>query len=572
MDVSINRKYLPEEFKLESWEKLEPFFTELLNREAKSREDLVRWLRDINELEAALQEELGRTYIQMTCFTDKQEFRDKFNFIITEIEPKIAPLSNELNKKLIEHPEIENIDIPGFDILLRGVKKELELFREENIPLQAQIQGLQSKYGEINGPLSIKHNNEELTLPQAANLLFSKDRNEREEVFYKIQNSRIAVEKDLDELFDQMIPLRQSIAENAGFKNYRDYIFKAKGRFDYSPEDCKEFHEAVLTEVVPLLDDIAKDRKEKLSLDSLKPWDMKVDKKGLNPLKPFSSSDDLVEKSISLFNKLDPYFGECLQMMKKIGHLDLESRKNKAPGGYNYPLDEIGVPFIFMNATSTFRDMITLMHEGGHAVHSFLTRDYEFLPFKHPSSEVAELASMSMELLTMDYWDEFFDSEEELWRAKEEHLEQIIETLPWVAVIDKFQHWIYENPNHTREERQKQWTEIFDAFRSDIIDYSGLEHIKKIAWHKQLHIFEVPFYYIEYAIAQLGAIGVWINYRENAEKGLADYKKGLELGYTRTIPKIYEQAGVKFDFSKEHIRQLIQFVKSELDICRQHLA
>ncbi|QNL22783.1 M3 family oligoendopeptidase [Hyphobacterium sp. CCMP332] len=572
MEVKVQRNYLPENFKVEDWDSIKSYFEDLKNRDFKSKDDFLQWLKDLNELEAALQEDLGRSYIKMTCYTNNKEYRDRFNFLITEIEPRVSPVINDLNKKIVESPFLNDIDIQGFEVMIRGLKTQIELFREENVSLFSKIQGLQSKYGEITGALFIEHEGQELTLPQASNYLMSNDRKVREDVFYKISEARASVEKELDDLFNEMLPIRQQIAENAGFKNFRDYIFKAKGRFDYSAADCKTFHNSVKKEVVPLLDELAKNRKERLAIDQLRPWDLKVDKFGKDALKPFDSSEDLIEKSITLFNKIDPFFGSCLSTMKKIGHLDLESRKNKAPGGYNYPLDEIGVPFIFMNATSTFRDMITLMHEGGHAIHSFLVRDYDFLSFKHPTAEVAELASMSMELLTMDHWNIFFSSEEEFLRAKEEHLEQIIETLPWVAVIDKFQHWIYENPKHSIEERRQKWLEIFDEFHSELIDYSGLDAYKRMIWQKQLHIFEVPFYYIEYAIAQLGAIGIWLNYRKNKDEGLNKYKRGLALGYTKTIPEIYSETGINFNFTDEHISGLIKSIQSELIDCKTKIS
>jgi oligoendopeptidase F len=250
--------------------------------------------------------------------------------------------------------------------------------------------------------------------------------------------------------------------------------------------------------------------------------------------------------------------------MREMNHLDLESRKGKAPGGYNYPLAEIGVPFIFMNATSTLRDMVTIMHEGGHAVHSFLTRKLELGDFKNPPSEVAELASMSMELISMDHWNLFFQKKEDLKRAKIEHLEQIIETLPWVATIDKFQHWIYENPTHNHDERRVVWNKIFQQFSDSITDWTGLEENRNYLWQKQLHLFEVPFYYIEYGMAQLGAIAVWKNYKENHIKGLKGYMDALKLGYTKTIPEVYAAANIKFDFSKTYISELMAFVKEEL--------
>ena len=272
-----------------------------------------------------------------------------------------------------------------------------------------------------------------------------------------------------------------------------------------------------------------------------------------------------MDKSIRCFDRLSTDLGDKLRIMKAMNHLDLDSRIGKAPGGYNYPLDEVGVPFIFMNAAGQLRDVVTMVHEGGHAVHSFVTRDLELSDFKHTPSEVAELASMSMELMTMDTWDEFFTNEDDFKRAKREHLEQVIETLPWVATIDKFQHWIYENPTHTIDERKSAWNTIYEQFSPSVVDWSGLESNKDYIWQKQLHLYEVPFYYIEYGMAQLGAIAVYKNFKENKEKGLAQYLAALKLGYKKPISTIYEAAGVRFDFSKAYIKELIDFIKLELE-------
>jgi oligoendopeptidase F len=318
-------------------------------------------------------------------------------------------------------------------------------------------------------------------------------------------------------------------------------------------------------ELVPILNSLAEERKSKLAIDALKPWDKAVDPTGKPPLVPFKGSDDLVQKTIQCFNRLDPFLGDCIKTMNDIGHLDLESKKGKAPGGYNYPLSEIGVPFIFMNATSTLRDMVTILHEGGHAVHSIVTRDLELVDFRHTPSEVAELASMSMELISMDHWDVFFDDEDELRRAKKEHLEQIIQTLPWVATIDKFQHWIYENPQHSAEERKGKWNQIFAEFSDEITNWAGQEKYLDYLWQKQLHLFEVPFYYIEYGFAQLGAIAVWKNFKEDPESGLKGYLNALKLGHKRSIPEIYKAANIEFNFSRDYISELIAFVRKQLE-------
>ena len=253
------------------------------------------------------------------------------------------------------------------------------------------------------------------------------------------------------------------------------------------------------------------------------------------------------------------------EKMDEKQHLDLESKKGKAPGGFNYPLYESGLPFIFMNAVGAFRDVTTMVHEGGHAIHSVLTHPLELVEFKSLTAEIAELASMSMELISMDHWDVFFDNEEDLKRAKRDQLLDVLGTLPWIATIDKFQHWIYTHPNHTSDEREAYWLQLMNEFGSKQIDWTGLEDYKKGAWQKQLHLFAVPFYYIEYGMAQLGAVAIWKNYRENPKKAIEQYKNALSLGYTRSIHEVYEAAGVSFDFSKKYVSELMQFVYKEIE-------
>ena len=370
-------------------------------------------------------------------------------------------------------------------------------------------------------------------------------------------------EKELDNLFDELIALRQEIAKNAGFDNYRDYMFAAMGRFDYTPEDCFDFHDAIAKEIVPIITSFEQKRKDKLGFDSYKPWDTQVDVDGLDPLKPFEGGKELTDLSIECFNRLRPYFGDCLATMQAMKHLDLESKDGKAPGGFMYPLYEIGVPFIFMNAVGSQRDVVTMVHEGGHAVHSFLCRNLSMTEFKSTPSEVAELASMSMELISMDNWDVFYSDDKELKRAKLEQLEKALETLPWVAAIDKFQHWIYTN-KHTAQQRKEKWLEISEKLGNQIIDWEGNESVHANLWQRQLHLYEVPFYYIEYGMAQLGAIAMWRSYKKMGENGLDNYMEALKLGYTKSISEIYETAGIKFDFSTNYVKELAAFIKKEL--------
>jgi len=558
------RTYIPASLDIK-WETLEPFYKELLDRPINSVEELEKWLRDKSELEAALEEDFAWRYIRMTCDTTSEELLQKFQYFATEIEPKIAPYSNELNKKLVASAFVDKLDGEKYFIFLRAVKKALELFREENIPVQTEIQVEQQKYQSITGSMSVHVDDKEFTLEQASVFLKGTDRAKRQEVWEKITSRRLQDKDKLDELFDHLRKLRHTVATNANFENFRDYMFQALGRFDYTPQDCYAFHAAIETEIVPILKTQAEKRREALHLPTLKPWDMDVDISGKPALKPFQNGEDLIEKSIQCFSNINRYLGERLEIMKDNGLFDVESRKGKAPGGYNYPLAETGAPFIFMNSANTFRDLTTMVHEGGHAVHTFLTADLELNDFKHCPSEVAELASMSMELISMDNWNVYFDNEEDLKRAKRDQLVDVLKTLPWVAVVDQFQHWIYTNPDHTDADRTTAWIEIFEPFGAGFADWS--EHREALAnlWQKQLHIFEVPFYYIEYGMAQLGAIAIWKNYKENPEKGLQQYLDALKLGYTKTIKEIYETAGIKFDFSAAYVKELAEFVKAELD-------
>ncbi|WP_276370307.1 M3 family oligoendopeptidase [Chryseolinea sp. H1M3-3] len=560
------RKFVGEDFKVASWEGLKPFFDNLLDRKIESVSDLKKWFHDRSELESVIGEDLAWRYINMTCYTENESYRNSYQDFIENIQPQIAPVSDKLNKKAAASSFLNELaNVEGYNLMIRNLKKDIEIFREENVPLFTQISTEAQKYQQISGAMTVEVNGKELTLQQASVFLMSTDRKLREDVYHKVTKRRLQDHETLDKLFSGLVDLRHRVSVNAGFKNFRDYMFKSLGRFDYTPQDCFNFHEAIQHEVVPILDVFSKERKKTLKVDSLRPWDKAVDPEGREALKPFTNGKELTEKTIEVFRKLDPFLGQCLAIMKEMGHLDLESRKGKAPGGYNYPLSEIGVPFIFMNATSTLRDMVTIMHEGGHAIHNFLTRDLELNDFKSTPSEVAELASMSMELISMDHWDVFFTDEAELKRAKREHLEDLIETLPWVATIDRYQHWLYENPTHSLEQRKENWNRIFDQFADTITDWSGLQEAKDYLWQKQLHLYEVPFYYIEYGMAQLGAIAVWRNFRQDPAKGLQGYQNALKLGYMKTIPEIYKAANIKFDFSRGYIKELMDFVRKELD-------
>lgn len=561
----ITRHYLPETLSITDWNSLEPWLKELLDRPIESREAFEKWLADLNEVEAVINEDACWRQVRMTCDTSNKELEESFNYFYMEILPKVQPYSDLLNRKTIQSPFVDELDKDKYFTYLRNIRKSIDLFREENIPLQAEINVLQQQYGQIAGAMTVTVDEQEFTLQQASKFLEDPNREKREAVYRKINERRVQDKQALHELFSKLIDLRHKVAQNAGFTNYRDYKFVEMGRFDYKPEQCYQFHEAVRLHVMPLVNEIFDGQRKKLGLDVLRPWDTEAEPAGINPLRPFTDGKDLLNRSIQCLDKLHPFFGNCLRKMDELAHLDLDSRKGKAPGGYNMPLAESGAPFIFMNAASQMSDVTTMVHEAGHAVHSFLAHPLELNGFKEYPTEMAEVASMSMELFTMDHWQTFFDNEEDLKRAKRHQLERTITIFPWIATIDKFQHWIYENPQHTIEERNEAWMNILSEFTSSAVDFSGLDMFRQTSWQRQLHLFEVPFYYIEYGIAQLGAIGMWKQYKADPNKALENYTHALSLGGTKTLPQLYAAAGLPFDFSPETIKDLMLFVKQELD-------
>ena len=534
------RKFVAENLIIDSWNKLKFLFDNLAERKISSATELEQWILDRSELETVLAEEGNWHYIKNKIDTTNKELAEQFLFWIKEILPNTSPYEHKLNLKLVESPYLKELDQGKYRIYLRSVKKQIEIFREENIPLYTTMYEKEQKYGAITAKISIEVDGEKLTMQKASLLLKNTNRKKREEIYNKLTTRKLKDEKALDDLFDELIVLRQKIARNAGFDNYRDYMFAYLGRFDYTPKDCFNFHDAIAKEIVPIINSFGQKRKDKLGNKSYKPWDTDVEIDGLAPLKPFEGGEELTDLSVECFNRLRPYFGECLSTMKEMQHLDLESKDGKSPGAFLCPLHEIGVPFLYMNAVGSQRDLVFMMHEGGHAVHFFLSRDLSLTEFKSPPSEVTELASMSMELLSMDHWDVFYKDKAELKRAKLKKLEEALEVLPWFASIDKFQHWIYTN-KHTAQQRKVKWIEISAELENQIIDWEGNENMHANLWQKQPHLYETPFYYIEYGMAQLGAIAIWRSYKKLGEQALDNYMEALKLGYTKTLILIYTQ-------------------------------
>ncbi len=557
------RQFLPEDLAITDFTVLSPYFENLLSREISTSSEFDQWLQDRSELDAVLEEDLAWRYIRMSIDTTKAELRDAYTHFVTQIQPELAPLEDKLNQKLIALPFVNEKTDAAHQIYFRSVRTALDLYREANIAIEAALNEEAQQYGAISAAQTVEHNGATLTMQQAALLLKEQDETLRQEVFEKIASVRRTDRQRLDELFTSLIEKRHQLALNAGFDNFRDYKFAAMGRFDYTKADCFAFHEAIKTHIVPLVKEFQTEKLRKLGKKYFKPWDLDVDPEGKPALKPFENGGQMLSGTIAMFERIDPYFGDCLRVMDKLGHLDLDSKTGKAPGGYNYPLYEIGVPFIFMNAVGTQRDLETMVHEGGHAIHSFLSRELKLTAFKNLPSEVAELASMSMELLSMPQWSEFYNQTDHL-RAMREQIEGTLKVLPWIAQIDAFQHWVYENPTHSSTARAAHWQQLATDFGTGLTDWTGYEDLVESAWQRQLHLFEVPFYYIEYGIAQLGALGVWKNSLENYTSAIDNYKKALALGYTEPMTKIYETAGVPFDFSSERLQTLASFIQNEL--------
>lgn len=558
------RIFVPDELNIQGWSDLQPFFDNLRDRDLPDVVSLRHWLLDVSELEAVVEENAAWRYIRMTVDTSDAAATTAYETFIKDIQPHMAPYGDVLNKKLAQHPDAGDLEGSAFRIYLRGIRNAIRIFREKNIPIQTELQSLAQQYSAINGSMQVELDGETFTMQAASAKLQNVDRNYRERVFRAVDAVRATHVAELDRIFDAMVALRDELSRNADHPDYRSYMFASLGRFDYTIQDCLDFHDSIEREIVPLAKASHERRLLAQQIDALRPWDLAVDPEGRAPLRPFTADYDLLNKSIAVFDRIDPFFGDCLRSMHALKQLDLGSKPGKAPGGYNYPLYETGLPFIFMNAVGTQRDLVTMMHEGGHAVHSVLSHPLELTSFKSCPSEVAELASMSMELISMDHWDLFYDTPEDTIRAKREHLEDLLVTLPWIARIDAFQHWLYTNPQHDAADRAEYWLYLGQRFGTGVVDFSGFDLQQSHGWQRQLHLFEVPFYYIEYAMAQLGAIAVWRNYKLNREVALAQFKKALSLGYTRPIGEIYAAAGIDFDFSPLYLKQLAKFVNAEL--------
>lgn len=556
------RQFISNDTDLTSWEGLEGIFTNLLERDTSSLPLLEQWIKDWSETEAVIGEESSRLYINMTCDTDNKDHEAAFQNFVENIEPKLSPINDKLNKKLLASPSHKELD-EYYNCWVRDIQTGIELFKDENVEVETQIALETQSYQKTTGSMSVEHQGKTLTLQQMNAKLESPDRAIREEAWRKVAQRRLEDKDKLNEHFEKLFNLRLQVSKNCGFDSYLPYIFKAKGRYDYTPKHCEDFQKAIEEVVVPKVKAIRLKRQKALGLSSLRPWDTACDPLGREALKPFSTSEELCAGVSQIFKQVDPKLSSWFDQMVSEKLLDLDSRLGKAPGGYQIGLEENRVPFIFMNAVGTMGDVFTLLHEAGHSFHQFLMQDHSITSYRDINAEIAEVASMSMEMIGMTYLEKIIDSEG-ADRARNDQLEDSLLLLPWVAQVDAFQHWMYSNPDHTLAERTAKWIELDNRFAGAGIDWSGLEEERESAWHRQLHIFEVPFYYVEYGIAQLGALQVWKNWKDDAKNGLDLYKNGLALGASRPLPELFEKTGVAFDFSSEKITPLIDEVWAEI--------
>ena len=561
LDQTFPLKWVPKNLNFDDWKQLEPLFDEL-EKNAKTK-DLRAWLQDWSELESAWNEESSRRYVAMTCDTESEEKEKKYLHLETVIGPLAKPRWQTLKKLYLDHPKRKSLPKNVYGVMDRFIANEFELYREENIPLEAKDSELRQKYQKITGSMTVTYDGKEQTLQQVARHLEENDRARRQEVWELIGKRRLQDCEALEDLYDEMVKLRTRIGRNAGFKDYRDYTFQARGRFDHTPQHCFDFHRANEAAVVPALRRRHERRRKLLGLDVLRPWDLAVDPEGRPPLRPFKSMKQLMDGCGRIFQKVHPDFAKMFEYIRRKNYLDLDSRKGKAPGGYQTVFDVERVPFIFSNSAGLHGDVETLLHEGGHSFHSLQCRGLEPRFNRDYPTEFAEVASMGMELLGQPYLEEFY-SKKDADRARAHHLEGLLSTYAWVATIDAFQHWVYTDPDHSRVDRKRAWLDLRQRL-GGAEDWTGYEEFKSYNWHRQLHLFTVPFYYIEYGIAQTGALQVWRNAKKNRKAAIAKYRAGESLGWTRPLPELFRASGLKFDFSEKTIGPLIKTALSDLE-------
>jgi oligoendopeptidase F len=563
LPLEYPRRFLPPDLPAGDWKEIAPFFEDLEKRKLHSPKDLEQAFLDLSELLSAVEEEGAIRYIRMTCDTTSPEYEKAYLTFVEEVAPKVEEALHRLRVKFASAPAWKDLDPKRYLVLKRKWENAIAIFREENIPLKVEEEKLGQRYQKIFGAMTVEFEGRTQTLQQMAKYLEEPDRRTREKAWELISERRLKDKDELESIFEELLSLRQKRAENAGFENFRDFAFRERERFDYGPKECEAFHKGVEEAVVPLLRQLHKERAKRLGLKKLRPWDLLCDPEGRPPLRPFKEAEELVAGVQEIFLRLDPRLGELFRRMAELRLLDVANRPGKAPGGYQSTLTERRLPFIFMNAVGRDQDLWTLLHESGHAFHTLLSRDEPLHMYRDPPLEFAEVASMGMELLASPFLDVFYPEEADRRRSLEEHLYGIVRLLCWVATIDAFQHWVYTHPGHSRAERHKAWVEIFQRF-SGLEDWSGYEEVLEHEWHRQLHLFLAPFYYIEYGIAQLGALRLWGKAQEDRKRAIEKYIEALRLGGGKPLPELFSTAELPFDFGPDSLSQAAKTIHRAL--------
>jgi oligoendopeptidase F len=548
------RRYVPRNLKFD-WESLSKLYEELKQRKLLTRADMERWLKDESELYAVVTEERSVRMVRNTTQTDNPEYERAYLQFVQELEPKLKPARFELDKRFVASPARNLLPKDFYRVMVRSRNNSVAIFRQENVELEKQDSELRTKYEKISAAMTVAFRGEERTLNQMVRFLDDADRKVRREAWELSERRRLADAEKLDQIYEEQVKLRAAIGKNAGFDNFRDYTFAYLERFDYTPQDCYDFHDAVEEHFVPLRRELDRRRMEKLGVETLRPWDASADPEGRPPLRPYRDVSELVQGCAKVFEKVDPEFAGYFSRLVDLNLLDLESRKGKRPGGYQAVFNELRLPFIFTNGVGRDQDVRTLCHEAGHSFQTFLLRekDYPFDYLTGYGSEIAEVASTSMELISGSFYEgTFYDADESRRSNLEEH-SKMVWLFCWVATIDSFQHWVYTHPEHSREERQKEWLRLFRRFLG-LESWEGYEESERSRWQRQLHLFEYPFYYMEYAIAGLGALGIWTKYRREPKEAIAAYKSALSLGGSKPLPEIFGAADLPWGFGSSSVR------------------
>jgi oligoendopeptidase F len=564
----------PQEIIAWTWSEIELHYKDLEAR-SLSAATVDAWLADWSSVGERIEEMYSRLAVATSVNTADKEADGRMNKFLDAIFPHAMAAEQKLKEKLLA----SKLEPEGFEIPLRNMRAEADLFRESNLSLLADQQKLAIEYDKIYGAQTVKWEGEEITLTRLAMNFQQPDRARREKAWRLKAERQLADYESINDLWVKFMDVRAHIAANAGKPSYREYTWQQKLRFDYTSEDCKSFARAIEEVVVPAATRIYQKRKQALSLDSLRPWDL-VDgwysrptpPAGEPELKPFASMDELKSKASAIFHKVDPVLGGYFDTILAEGLCDLDNRKNKAPGAYCTSFTSIRKPFVFVNAVGTHNDVATTLHESGHSFHVFETAKIPYIQQLAVPMEFAEVASMGMELLASPYLtkaDGGFYTDSEAARARAEHLEGMILFWPFMAVVDSFQEWVYENPKAGADPAScdKKWSELWDRFIPGV-DYSGLEQVKATGWHRKLHIHQIPFYYVEYGLAQLGAVQIFGNAIKNQAKAVADYRRALAKGGMVTLPELFKTAGAKFAFDAPTLKKavdLMEKVISELE-------